>query len=95
MPENYKYLCTQIGTSTSLPTHKVFVSGISRTTKLVFADNTFMYGIVSEWALNHSGLDSRKLAWSEEPKSFLESEKIRLSRYKALHPNFVTKSGTD
>ena len=40
--------------------------------KWVFADNTFIYGNVSEWALMHSGLDAAKSTWSEEPKLFLE-----------------------
>jgi hypothetical protein len=77
----------------SLPTHKVFVSSVGRKTKLVFADNTFVYGTVSDWALSHSGLDSRTSVWSEEPKLFLENEKRRLSLYKALHPNFITEAG--
>ncbi|BCU64919.1 hypothetical protein [Acinetobacter bouvetii] len=93
MSEIYKYLCTQMSTFGSLPTHKVFVSSVGRKTKLVFADNTFVYGTVSDWALSHSGLDSRKSVWSEEPKLFLENEKRRLSSYKALHPSFITEAG--
>lgn len=93
MSEIYKYLCTQISTFGSLPTHKVFITSVGRKTKLVFADNTFVYGTVSDWALNHSGLDSRKSVWSEEPKSFLEDEKNRLGLYKASHPLFITEAG--
>ena len=91
MSETYKYLHTQMGTFGSLPTHKVFVSIVGRKTKLIFADDTFVYGIVSDWALNHSGLDSRKPTWGEEPKIFLENEKMRLNSYKASHPNFITQ----
>jgi len=93
MPETYKYIYTQISTFGSLPTHKVFMSNIGRKTKLVFADNSFTYGIVSDWALSHSGLDSRKSTWSGEPKSFLENEKSMLSKYKDAHPEFITEVG--
>lgn len=92
MSETYKYIYTQISTFGSLPTHKVFISSVGRKTKLVFADNTFVYSTVSDWALSHSGLDSRKSIWSEEPKSFLDSEKTRLSIYRALHPAFITEA---
>lgn len=91
MSEIYKYVYTQIGTFGSLPTHKVFISNTSNKAKLIFADNSFIYGPISDWALSHSGLDSRKSTWAEEPKSFLESEKTRLSTYRNLHPTFKTE----
>ncbi|MHA3051350.1 hypothetical protein [Acinetobacter sp. ANC 4640] len=93
MSEIYKYLYTQFGVFGSLPTHKVFISSSSKKTKLVFADNTFIYGTISDWAQDHSGLDSRTSNWSEEPKLFLESEKRRLSLYKSSYPVFITESG--
>lgn len=93
MSETYKYLHTQMSTFGSLPTHKVFTSSIGRKTKLVFADDTFVYGILSDWALNHSGLDSRKPTWAEESKIFLDSERIRLDAYRTLHSTFKTEVG--
>ena len=85
MNETYRYLYTRISIFGSLPTHKVFVSNTNNKSKLVFADNTFIYGLV---------FDSRASAWSKEPKSFLENEKIRLNLYKASHPTFITEAGT-
>ena len=66
MPEIYKYHYTQIGIFGSLPTHKVFTlsGGIDNRAKWIFADNTFIYGGVSDWALRHSGLDSGKPSMS-------------------------------
>ncbi|MHA3104176.1 hypothetical protein [Acinetobacter sp. ANC 3791] len=93
MSEIYKYLYTQFSVFGSLPTHKVFISSSSKKTKLVLADNTFIYGTISDWAKDHSGLDSRTSNWSEEPELFLESEKRRLSLYKSSHPDFITESG--
>ncbi|MCH4243738.1 MULTISPECIES: hypothetical protein [Acinetobacter] len=92
MSEIYKYRYTQIGIFGSLPTYKVFTSSDSEKVKWVFADNSFIYGFVSDWALSHSGLDSGKPTWSEEPKLFLETEKRRLSLYRASHPDFITQS---
>lgn len=77
----------------SLPTYKVFTSSIGSRAKWVFADNTFIYGSVSDWALRHSGLDSGKPTWSEEPKLFLENEKRKLILYKASHLDFITEAG--
>ncbi|MHA3054682.1 hypothetical protein E0H77_12585 [Acinetobacter sp. ANC 4633] len=94
MSEKYNYIYTKISTFGSLPTHKVFLSNISRKVKLVFADNTFIYGVVSDWGLTHSGLDSRKPTWVEEPKLFLEGEKIKLSTYRDSHPAFITEVST-
>ena len=93
MNETYSYLYTRISIFGSLPTHKVFVSNTNNKSKLVFADNTFIYGLISDWTLRNSDFDSRASAWSEEPKSFLENEKRRLSSYKALHPSFITEAG--
>ncbi len=95
MPEIYKYRYTQISIFGSLPTYKVFTSSDGSKVKWIFADNTFIYGVISDWALIHSGLDSGKKTWMEEPKSFLETEKRKLSLYKASHPNFITKSNTN
>lgn len=91
MSESYKYIYTQFGIFGSLPTYKVYLAVAGGKAKFIFADNTFIYGNISDWALNHSGLDSRKSLWSEEPKSFLESEKTRLRKYRDLHPDFVTE----
>lgn len=90
MSESYKYIYTQISIFGSLPTHKVFLDSVERKVKFIFADNTFICGTISDWALSHSGLDSRKSSWSDEPKSFLESEKNRLRKYRDLHPAFIT-----
>ena len=92
MPEIYKYIYTQISVFGSLPTHKVLINITHNKTKLIFADNTFVYGAVSNWAVGLSGLDSRKSIWSEEPKLFLEGEKRRLSLYRASHPAFITEA---
>lgn len=91
MSEIYKYLYTQISRSGSLPTYKVFSSSIGNKAKWVFADNTFIYGNISDWALKHSGLDAGKPTWSEEPKIFLENEKRKLGLYKAAHLDFSTE----
>ncbi|MGR2922981.1 hypothetical protein [Acinetobacter sp. 1125_18A] len=91
MPEIYKYRYTQISIFGSLPTYKVFTNSKGDKAKWIFADNTFIYGCVSEWALIHSGLDSGKSTWSDEPKLFLEIEKRRLILYKATHPDFKTE----
>ena len=93
MSEIYKYRYTQISTFGSLPTYKVFISSTDGKTKFIFADNTFIYGTASDWALSHSGLDSSKSIWSEEPKVLLENERRRLELYKASHPSFTTESG--
>lgn len=91
MPETYKYLLTQISTFGSLPTHKVFLISNGNKTKLIFSDNTYIYSTVSDWALSHSGLDSRMSKWSDEPKAFLEGEKTRLDTYRRSHPEFITE----
>ncbi|MCU4492270.1 hypothetical protein KTI63_07260 [Acinetobacter guillouiae] len=91
MPEIYKYRYTQISIFGSLPTYKVFTKSKGDKAKWVFADNTFIYGSVSEWALMHSGLDTGKSTWSDEPKLFLEIEKRRLILYRAKHPYFKTE----
>lgn len=95
MPEIFKYRYTQISIFGSLPTYKVFTNIKGDKAKWVFADNTFIYGSVSEWALMHSGLDSGKSTWSEEPKIFLEIEKRKLIIYKSAHPEFITEAFVD
>ena len=95
MSEIYKYLYTQIGIFGSLPTHKVFISHAGNKAKLVFADNSFIYGVVSDWALRTSGIDSRKPTWSEEPKYFLENEMRILNMYRASYPAFVTETAIE
>ncbi len=95
MSEIYKYRYTQISIFGSLPTYKVFTNGDGNKVKWVFADNTFIYGAISDWALTHSGLDSGGKKWMDEPKAYLETEKRKLSLYKASHPDFITKPNTD
>ncbi|KQW97528.1 hypothetical protein ASC84_20865 [Acinetobacter sp. Root1280] len=90
MSEIYKYRYTQISTFGSLPTYKVFTRSGDAKAKWVFADNTFIYGNVSDWALNHSGLNSGQTTWSKEPKLFLEMEKRKLILYKTAHPDLIT-----
>ena len=76
----------------SLPTHKVFTSDTSHRTKLIFADNTFIYSLISSWALSNSDFDSGKVTWKEEPEGYLENEIKKLAIYKANHPLFITES---
>ena len=95
MSEIYKYLYTKISIFGSLPTYKVFTSITGHKAKWIFADNTFIYGNVSDWASKNSGLDSGKPTWSEEPKLFLENEKIKLSLYRASHLDFITEVGIE
>jgi len=92
MNDTYKYLYTHISIFGSLPTHKVFISHTSNKSKLIFADNTFMYGLVSDWTLKNSDFASDKVTWIEEPKSYLENEKKKLVLYKSSHPLFITES---
>ena len=94
MNETYRYLYTRISIFGSLPTHKVFVSNTSNKSKLVFADNTFVYGLVSDWTLRNSDFGSDKAAWIEEPKSYLENEIKKLVLFKSSHPLFITESAT-
>ncbi|MNE13491.1 hypothetical protein D3C80_1063280 [compost metagenome] len=92
MNDTYRYLYTRISIFGSLPTHKVFVSNTSNKSKLVFADNTFIYSLVSDWTLRNSDFGSDKVAWIEEPKSYLENEIKKLVLYKSSHPLFITES---
>jgi hypothetical protein len=92
MPEFYKYRYTKISIFGSLPTHKVFVSNTSNKSKLVFADNTFIYGTISDWTLGNSDFDSRASTWLEEPKAFLEYERRKLSLYRASCQLFKTET---
>lgn len=91
MSESYKYIYTHFSTFGTIPTYKVFIDDVSGRVKFIFADNTFVYGLISDWGLKHSGLNTRKAIWSDEPKSFLESEKKRLIKYKLSHPEFVAE----
>ena len=91
MSEIYKYLYTKISIGGSLPTYKVFSGDIGGKTKWVFADNTFIYGYVSDWSLKHAGLDSGQASWLNEPKLTLETEKRKLAIYKASHLDFITE----
>ena len=91
MSEFYKYRYTQISVFGSLPTHKVFICNVPNKAKLVFADNTFIYGSISDWVLRNSDLDTRVSTWLEEPTAFLEDEKRRLSLYRASHHLFKTE----
>lgn len=91
MSEIYEYLYTKISISGSLPTYKVFSCALDGSTKWVFADNTFIYGHVSDWSLKHAGLDSGKASWSNEPKLIQETEKRKLAVYKASHLDFKTE----
>ena len=92
MNETFKYLYTHVGIFGSLPTHKVFTSDKSDRTKLIFADNTFIYSLISSWALSNSDFDCRKETWKEEPTDYLENEIKKLAIYKANHPLFITES---
>ncbi|OTG94975.1 hypothetical protein [Acinetobacter sp. ANC 3832] len=92
MHANYKYLYTCFNIFGSLPTHKVFMSDTSNQSKLIFADNSFIYGSVSDWVLRNSGLDSRKATWEEESKLFLNKEREKLISYRSTHPLFQTES---
>ena len=94
MSEIYKYLYTKISICGSLPTYKVFSCGLGGKTKWVFADNTFIYGHVSDWSLKHAGLDSGQASWSNEPKLTQETEKRKLALYKASHFDFITEVDT-
>lgn len=92
MNETFTYLYTHVGIFGSLPTHKVFTSDKSNRTKLIFADNTFIYSLISCWALSNSDFDSGKVTWKEEPQGYLENEIKKLAIYKANHPLFITES---
>ncbi|MFN0297459.1 hypothetical protein ACKVE0_07955 [Acinetobacter albensis] len=92
MKDTYRYLYTRISIFGFLPTHKVFVSNTSKKSKLIFADNTFIYGLISDWALNNSDFGSDKVTWLEEPKSYLDNEIKKLGLYRSSHPEFITES---
>lgn len=92
----YEYRYTQFGIFGSLPTHKVFLNTkVSNSAKFVFSDNTFIYGTVSDWALENSDFDTRKSIWAKESEIFLENEKRLLNSYRALHPLFITEPNTN
>lgn len=91
MTEIYKYLYTEISIFGSLPTYKVFISSTNNKTIWVFADDTFIYGNISDWSLRHARLDSGKSSWTEEPKLILENEKRKLILYRVSHLEFKTE----
>jgi hypothetical protein len=92
MNDLYEYRYTRIGTTGCLPTHKIFINTQDRkNAKLVFADNTFIHGVVSDWFLKNSDFDTRESTWGEENKAFIENEKRLLKIYKASHPQFKTE----
>jgi hypothetical protein len=70
MPEIYKYIYTQISVFGSLPTHKVLINSTHNKTKLIFADNTFVYGAVSDWAVGLSGLIRENQYGRKNPSCF-------------------------
>lgn len=90
MNETLTYLYTHIGTFGSLPTHKVYVDGLNNRTKLIFADNSFIYGKISDWALRNSDFDIAQHDWVNEPKEFLQKEKVILEIYRKNHISFTT-----
>jgi len=75
----------------SLPTHKVFKSETGSQSKLVFADQSFIYGLVSDWTINNTHFDGYKPTWEQEPKVFLGKEKEALALYRVQHPQFKTE----
>ncbi|MFC6053284.1 hypothetical protein A6M14_10065 [Acinetobacter sp. Ac_877] len=96
MVDLYEYRYTKLGVFGSLPTHKIFLNAKARNTaKFVFSDNTFIYGVVSDWFLKNSDFDTRKSTWTEENKAFLDTEKRLLTAYRALHPLFKTEANTN
>ncbi|OTG87136.1 hypothetical protein B9T31_05885 [Acinetobacter sp. ANC 4558] len=96
MSDLYKYRYTRIGTTGCIPTHKIFINTQdNKIAKFVFADDTFIYGVVSDWFLRNSDFDTRRPIWSEESPSFIENEKRLLEIYKASHPLFKTEINTN
>ena len=99
MDQLYKYRYTQFGTIGCLPTHKIYINkeGVifgNIAAKFVFADNTFIYGVVTDWFLKNSNLDTRKSDWNNEENGFTENEKRLLKIYKDSHPLFKTEFNT-
>ena len=88
----YKYLYTRFHVFGSLPSHKVFKSETGSQSKLVFADQSFIYGLVSEWAINNTHFDGCKPTWEQESKLFLAKEKDALVLYRLQHPHFKTEA---
>ncbi|OTG82841.1 hypothetical protein [Acinetobacter sp. ANC 4648] len=91
MSLNYQYLYTCFHVFGSLPTHKVFKSETSNKSKLVFADNSFIYGLVSDWTVNNTDFYSGKPTWEQESELFLKKELTILSVYRSSHPYFKTE----
>ncbi len=95
MVDVYEYRYTKLGVFGALPTHKIFLnSKIRNQAKFVFSDNTFIYGVVSDWFLVNSDFDTRKPTWLEENKLFLTTEKRLLQEYRVLHPEFKTEENS-
>ena len=93
MPTTYKYLYTYFGIFGSLPTHKIFLNlKDSNKSKFIFADNTFIYGIVSDWVIRNSDFDTRASTWDEEKKYFIDNETRLLNKYRKSHPLFKTEA---
>lgn len=88
----YKYLYTHFHVFGSLPTHKVFKSETGSQSKLVFADQSFIYGLVSDWTINNTHFDGYKPTWEQEPNVFLGKEKEALALYRVQHPQFKTEA---
>ena len=75
----------------SLPTHKVFKSETGSQSKLVFADQSFIYGLISDWRINNTHFDGYKPSWEQESEVFLGKEKEALALYRVQHPQFKTE----
>ena len=88
---NYQYLYTCFNVFGSLPTHKVFKSDASNQSKLVFADGSFIYGLVSDWIINNTDFYSGQPTWALEPTALLNKDLAILHTYRAKHPAFKTE----
>ncbi|TCB50720.1 hypothetical protein E0H80_07795 [Acinetobacter sp. ANC 4779] len=88
----YKYLYTRFHVFGSLPTHKVFKSETGNQSKLVFADQSFIYGVVSNWTIDNTHFDGCKSTWQQESEFFLDKEKEALILYRLQHPQFKTEA---
>ena len=99
MLELYEYRYTQFGTTGCLPTHKIYVNKQdvilgNFAAKFIFADNTFIHGVVTDWFLRNSHLNTRNSTWDQEEYNFTENEKRLLKIYKDTHPSFKTEVDT-
>ena len=57
------------------PPIRFFKSETGSQAKLVFADQSFIYGLVSDWTINNTHFDGCKPTWEQEPKVFLGKER--------------------